>query len=437
MILRRWAEELVEDFAVSNETQRAIDMHIADTATAFFAGYQTQEARALARYSSSCGASAAQDAGALAAIIRHTEVDDIHVAACVTAGAAVVPTALAFMQPGDDGARRAERAIAAGYAIGIRLGLAVGGINAFSIGVWPSLFAAPMMAAATASVALGLDAHQFASALSLAAAGSSGRVGRMAVTPSGRWQVFGEAVAKGCNAALAARAGFHGDHEFISSDWLAASVPGISAREDALSALSVNDAIGSVGFKPFVAARQTVNAVHAFRSLLERVGLDPGRVDSVEVAVPTINAAMVARMPQAGDRLGTISNMAIQIAAAALRPGLLYDVERMGIPDAGLAAFVRRVSVVADTELDAHLPSIWAGRVRVMAGGHLFEETCLSTSGDRLDTAESVIRDKLYRMVPVSLREICLALMMEATAEKRAANRHRLLETMLEGLRDK
>jgi 2-methylcitrate dehydratase PrpD len=249
--------------------------------------------------------------------------------------------------------------------------------------------------------------------------------------------VFGEAVAKGCNAALAARAGFHGDHEFISSDWLAASVPGISAREDALSALSVNDAIGSVGFKPFVAARQTVNAVHAFRSLLERVGLDPGRVDSVEVAVPTINAAMVARMPQAGDRLGTISNMAIQIAAAALRPGLLYDVERMGIPDAGLAAFVRRVSVVADTELDAHLPSIWAGRVRVMAGGHLFEETCLSTSGDRLDTAESVIRDKLYRMVPVSLREICLALMMEATAEKRAANRHRLLETMLEGLRDK
>jgi 2-methylcitrate dehydratase PrpD len=434
MILRRWAGELADDIPVSDETQRVIDLHVADAAVAFFAGSRTQEARALARFFGSSGASAARHAGELAAIIRHTEVDDIHVAACVTAGAAVVPTVLAFMQSGEDGARRSERAIAAGYATGIRVGLAIGGTDAFSSGVWPSLFAAPMMAAATASVCLGLDARQAASALALAAAGSSGRIGRIPASPSGRWLIFGEAVAKGSNAALAAQAGFHGDPDLVTPDWLAASVPGVAIREGAFSALSIDEAIRSVGFKPFVAARQTINAIHAFRAVMARENLDARRIDGVEVGVPTPNAAMVARTPQAGDRLGTISSMAIQIAAAALRPNLLYDVERMGVPDAELAAFMPRVSVAAAPELDVHLPDIWAGRARVTAGDRHFEETYLSTPGDRPETAESVVRDKLDRMVPASLHQICLAQIAEAMGEERTVSRHRLLKTMLEVL---
>ena len=435
MILRRWAEELAEQTAVPDETQRAIDLHVADAAAAFFAGARTGEAQALARFFASSGNSRAREAGALAAIIRHTEVDDIHVAACVTAAGAVAPAALIFAQAGDGGARRAERAVAAGYAIGIRLGLAVGGADAFSGGVWPSLFAAPMMAAAAASVALGLDARRTASALSLAAAGSSGRVGRMPASPSGRWLVFGEAVAKGCDAALAAQMGFHGDPEFMSPEWLAASVPGVPIREEALSALDVDEAVRSVGFKPFVAARQTINAVHALRTLIEREGLDARRIDSVEVGVPTVNAAMVARAPQAGDRLGTISSMAVQIAAAALRPDLLYDVERTGVPDAELAAFMPRVSVAADGGLDAYLPHVWAGRVRVTAGGRRFEETCLSAPGDRPDTAAGVVRDKLDRMVPAPLRAVCAAQMAGAAPGERAGNRRRLLEALRAALR--
>jgi len=291
------------------------------------------------------------------------------------------------------------------------------------------------MAAATVSVALGLDARQTASALALAAAGSGGRVGRIASSPSGRWLVFGEAVAKGCDAARAAAAGFRGDPGFVSPEWLSASVPGIPVREDLLSAFSVDEAIRSVGFKPFVAARQTVNAVHAFRALLEREDLDASRIDSVEVGVPAINAAMVARTPQAGDRLGTISSMAIQIAAAALRQDLLYDIGRTGVPDAEMAAFMPRVSVAAVPEFDAHLPNVWAGRVRVAAGGRRYEETCLSTPGDRPETAEKVVRDKLDRMVPASLREICAAQMATAAAGVRTANRRRLLEAMLGALR--
>lgn len=435
MILRRWAEELVEGSAVSDETRKVIDLHLADTSAAFFAGSQTGEGRILARFFASSGTSAARDAGALAAITRNTEIDDIHVASCVTAGAAVVPAALAFLQAGEDGARRAEHAIAAGYSVGIRLGLAIGGANAFSSGIWPSLFAAPMMAAAAASICLGLDARQTSSALALAAAGSGGRVGRVPASPSGRWLVFGEAVAKGCNAALAAAAGFHGDPDLLSADWLAASVPSVAIREDALSALLIDEAIRSVGFKPFVAARQTINAVHAFRNLLKREGLDARHIDRVEVRVPSINAAMVARTPQPGDRLGSISSMAVQIAAAALKPDLLHDVERTGVPDAQLLAFMPRVSTMADPALDAFLPDVWAGRVRVTAGDRHLEETCLSAPGDKLDTAEGVIRDKLDRIVPAPLRETCTAQMVEATAGARAGNRQRLLRQMIETLR--
>jgi 2-methylcitrate dehydratase PrpD len=438
MILQTWAQEFAAGIPADAQAARTIDLHVADVAIAFFAGARTSEAVSLAQVLAGrepFSAPPVRQAAAVASIVRHTECDDIHMASCMTPGSAVIPVALAFGALAGATGGRIDDAIRAGYATGIRLGLALSGTEALGSGIWPTYFAAPLMAAATASVCLGLDIDKTASALAIAAAGAGGRAGRPLGSPSGRWLAFGEAVAKGCSAAEAATAGFRGDPDLVSADWLAALAPGVAVRPEALTAGSPADLIGLVGLKPFVAARQTINAVHAFQQILVREVLDTKTIDRVEIGVPTVNAAMVSRPPAAGDRLGTISNMAIQIAAAAVRPGLLYDVERQGVPDAEVAAFAKRVEVVADPELDSLLPNMWAGRIEIVTNGREITETCAATPGDNRDGFEPLIREKLSRMVPQPYREICAAQIEPHDPENRASRRGALWQAMLGALR--
>src|SRR4029079_1245545 len=168
------------------------------TVAAFYAGASTEEGQALSAYYSRRNDPAEIAAGA-AAIARLSECDDIHLPSCVTPGAAVIPVALAFA--GGCGEEQFQRAIATGYAAGLTLGVGIGGAKALGNGVWPSLLAAPAMAAVTAACCKGLDTKRLAHAIALALAGASGRLGRPQGKPSGRWFAFAEAVSKGIRAA--------------------------------------------------------------------------------------------------------------------------------------------------------------------------------------------------------------------------------------------
>jgi 2-methylcitrate dehydratase PrpD len=105
---------------------------------------------------------------------RCTEIDDIHLASCITAGSIVVPTVLAlaprgaFRSTGDCAA-----AALAGYEAAIRLGMAINGPQALLQGTWPTGHAAPFGSAAVAARALALDETQTAGALATALAMAS------------------------------------------------------------------------------------------------------------------------------------------------------------------------------------------------------------------------------------------------------------------------
>src|SRR5690348_6421858 len=96
---------------------------------------------------------------------RLTEADDIHLTSCTTPGSVVVPTALhlaaagLFRTWGDF-----ATAVLAGYEAMIRLGYAIDGPRILAQKIWPTLFAAPVGAAAVASRAWKLDASQTAGA---------------------------------------------------------------------------------------------------------------------------------------------------------------------------------------------------------------------------------------------------------------------------------
>ena len=364
MNLLSWAEKLYGADSPSD----IVALHVKDTVCAFLAGARASEGRALARLQG------ARVAARAAAVARLSECDDIHLPSCVTPGAAVIPVALSLaMNRSDEDFRRA---VAAGYASGLGLGKAIGGARALAHGVWPTLLAAPVMAAVTASRLLGHDAQTLAHAMAMALAGSNGRAGRPKGAPSGRWFLFCEAVARGIAAAEAAGAGFHADPTILSESWLA-----LQAGHDAIdmNALETQPSVASTGFKPFPVARQGVNAIEAFRRILSG-GVAPAKIDTIDVFVPNMNVALLSRPVAEDDRLSRLCNMGFQLACAALAPDLLFEPERRTtVP---LTEFASRVSIRPDTTLESHLPGNWASRVVVKAGREIFEETAVHSEFD-------------------------------------------------------
>jgi 2-methylcitrate dehydratase PrpD len=362
-------------------------LHAADALAALQAGLATREGRAIAAFHALPGtddqARAIRAAGA-AAVIRFTECDAIHLPSCVTPAAVALPAALAFARD----AARLSTAIEAGMAAGVALGGAVGGARALAHGVWPTLLAAPVIAAVAAATALGLDPGRMAHARALALAGVSGRLGRPGGMPSGRWLAIGEATLKGLRAALAARHGFSGDLALGGPDWLAGMAPEGLADPAALTRPPVPPK--AIGLKPYVTARQGLNAIVAFRALLDQ-GQDPAGIDRVEVALPPEAVAVAARPLDPGNRLSTIAHLGLQLGIAAFTPDRLHDVGREAPFDPRALALAGRVSVTGDPALARDAGQGWPARVTLHAGGAVLTATCRTAPGDAGDPAMAAL----------------------------------------------
>jgi 2-methylcitrate dehydratase PrpD len=419
-MLPSWAEDLLH----ASWSPDVIDLHVKDTLAAFVAGTETREGKALAALYGP-RADRSELAAAASAIARLSECDDIHLASCVTPGSVVIPVALAFA--GKAGEQDFNRAVAAGYAAGIRLGIGIGGANALSGGVWPTLLAAPLMGAVTASCLSGHDTDQLAHAMALALSGASGRLGRPAGMPSGRWFALAEAVSKGIRASVAAGHGFRGDLTLPSEPWLTAQAGHDKIDWAAFESPTRTASIADVGYKPFPIARQGASAVTAFQRLLSH-GLDSRRIDTIEVFVPAMNVALLSRPVAEGDRLSRLSNMGYQLACAALAPDMLYDVERRERPDVPLMEFARRVSVISAADMDAHLPNRWPARVVVNAGPDRLEERVMEMlfDHDASDIAQK-LNDKWRRLLPEDAGDF-----FDDAAPRSASKRHAVLWQIIE-----
>ncbi|MCJ9669685.1 hypothetical protein MOV65_06705, partial [Neorhizobium sp. SHOUNA12B] len=201
------------------------------------------------------------------------------------------------------------------------------------------------------------------------------RNGRPSGTPSARWLVIGEATLKGIRAALAAKAGIMGDLELLSPSWM----KGQAAAAVALEPNHVDPlAIAQMGMKPFVSARQGINAIQAFRHLLEK-GVDPNTIGSIEVFLPPVAAPVVSRPLVAEDRLTTIAHLGLQLGIAAFEPARLMDVDRTRPFNAEVMAFAQRVTITADDTLAG---KGWPARVVVSTKGQTREAVWPQTSGE-------------------------------------------------------
>jgi 2-methylcitrate dehydratase PrpD len=388
------------------EADRAIQRrHFIDTVVAAVAGGRCRETTALDKL---FGADTGDRMARLAAAIRMTEIDDIHMPSCTTPGSVVVPVAvvLAAEEPADAG--NLADALWIGTEIMTRFGAAVRGPEILYREVWPTYLCAPLTAAATASRMLRLTEAETVNALSVAltlTAGGSGRF-RQGLTP--RWLLHGSGVRAGYLAAKAAAAGFIGDSALLDREWLKESHGVALDAERMVAGLGRAPSVYSeLSLKPYSSAKQAIAAVEALRSIVAQ-GIDPAAIRSIMVRVPKAYAGMIGASADIKNRSTTFSSVRYQMALAVFHPDSLYDVARERLPlDERMRVFMTMVKVEPDESLATSYPARWPASVTIDAGGQPIERTLIDAPGDpgrRFDDRE--LFDKANRVLdPVVGRE--------------------------------
>ncbi|MGE0651490.1 MAG: MmgE/PrpD family protein [Alphaproteobacteria bacterium] len=328
------------------------------------------------------------------AAARATEIDDIHLGACVTPSAVIVPVALLMgrVEKGDE----LLRALSAGYEAMVRFGCAVGGPSLLARGIWPTQLCAGIGASATVGALLGLTRDQLVNALGFSISLAAGINARGAF-PTGRWAPVGIAAANGALAAALAGRGLRADIDLLDGRWSTAI--GISLDAAVLGSPGA-DTANEISFKPWCGARQTMAAVAAFRTLVEEDGLSPELVREVTVAVPAAYRGMIDRPRLAADRQESFADLRFNLGLAAFYPDGLYDVVRAAIPDDRLiSALAGKVRVVADGGMTAHYPRRWPAVVTVVGNdGKVHKREVIDVPGDPgTNFGWDVVGDKLAR----------------------------------------
>ena len=363
--------------------------HLTDVVVARIAGARTQEGRALAALEGGGGFTASGIA-ALAASVRLTEIDDIHIGSCTTASSVSVPVALALAAQGHAEPERVLGAVWAGTELLVRLGKAIDGASVLYQGIWPTRTGAPLAAAAVACRMWGLDQTRTAHALSLALMMTPSRIARFTGALSGRWVLFAAAVGDGIRAAEAARAGFCGDPTLLDGPWLENNLGVPVDLTQLTSDLGIASVYPELSLKPFCTSRQALSATEAMRGLLAE-GLDPATIEAVRVRVPSAYAAMIGTRLDPKVRATSYVSAGAQMAIAAFAPEHLYNVDRAAILDdkrvQRLAGLVR---VEADPALDSYFPKQWPAEIEVKTAQGTRKARVIDAPGDpgrRLDDA--------------------------------------------------
>jgi 2-methylcitrate dehydratase PrpD len=354
--------------------------HVTDAVVAALAGCRTPEFRPLA---SLFTASSADRTGLMAAAIRLTEIDDIHMRSCTTPSAVVVPVALMLAAEDQSAHAAMADAIGAGLELLCRFGEAVDGPSILYREVWPTYLCAPLAAAATAARMLRLDEKQTAIALSVALTLTAGGSGRFDKGTSPRWLLHAIAVRSGLVAARAAQAGFGGDIDLFERDWLKRSHGITIDLARFLGGLGDGtSAYAELSMKPYCSAKQAIAATQAFHGLLDE-GLAPQTIRSITVRVPPAYAKMIDRKPETGSRSSLFASVRYQMALAAYNRDRLYDIARSeAVLDDPMTALMGKVVIEADEALMSHYPQNWPAVVSVETADGRLERTVVHALGD-------------------------------------------------------
>jgi 2-methylcitrate dehydratase PrpD len=393
-------------------TDRLLELHIIDTLGAWIASTATAEGARLLQFRAAmhkehADATLSLDLATRCALVRLSEIDDIHLPSMTTPGGIVVPAAVsmagALRKPAADDV---FAAIMAGYEVMTRLGRAIDGPTALYRGIWPTYFAAPAAVAAVVARLLGVDARGAANALALALTFAAPGVSHHNAATTARWLAVGNAARNGFAAALAAQQGFTGDLKLIEGNFfpgIYGITPDIAVLTEGLGETPV---LPDVSFKPWCAARQTMAATQGLKEIIAG-GVVPASMTEIHAFVLSPHLKMIDHGVVAGDRASHLTSLPYCMAIAAVAPELAFDVQQSPpeLPDA-VRGFMSKIKIETDAGLLTDYPHRWRARVRVVADAHTHELPVTDVPGDRARAFDrSLVQRKFLRFVTPALGE--------------------------------
>jgi 2-methylcitrate dehydratase PrpD len=319
--------------------------------------------------------------------------DDTHTTMSGHPSVPVLPALLALAEAEETGGRALLTALVAGIELECRLG-ALLGVGHYLAGFHATGTIGTFGAAAACAHLLGLDGERWLHAIGLAgtqAAGLKSAFGTMAKPLHA-----GRAASAGLLAALLARGGYTAQPDVLEvPQGFAATHAGADLSPAALEPFDGRFLIRDTLFKYHAACYLTHAAIEAAVQLREAHGLDPEKVDSVEVHVaPAVLGVCNIEEPSTGLEAKFSLRAATALALLGEDTGDLatYGDARMAEPR--LVALRDRVRVIATEELG---PT--RSRVRVETKGqHLAADLDTGLPAPDLDAQGRRLRSKFLSL---------------------------------------
>jgi 2-methylcitrate dehydratase PrpD len=279
------------------------------------------------------------------------ELDDRRIASYMHPASATLPAALAVAdgQGGRTG-RDVLAAIAAGYEVGLRVGMAIGK-GAFERGFYPPGLGGAIAAAVTASRLLNLDPPTIGYALNLAATQASGLYSPTMIK---RFNL-GRGTYNGVLAAQLAEAGFTGVDDVLEADFggfckAFANEPNLDLLD---AGLGQTFEIANTELKPYVSSRPNHTSIDCMLQLRnENPEVNAQSVAEIEIEVGTPNFRYGAGFEVDSVPAALMSVAYCVVVALVDGQAFLDQFTEDRVADPELQDLLRRTSVAINTDFD-------------------------------------------------------------------------------------
>ncbi|HHW43132.1 MAG TPA: MmgE/PrpD family protein [Desulfotomaculum sp.] len=293
------------------------------------------------------------------------ELDDVHRASIIHAGAAVMPAALAVAEMTGASGRQLLEAIVAGYEVAIRIGEAVTPSHYY---FWHTTGTCGTFgAAAAAGKLLGLDKEQLVWALGNAGTQAAGLWEFIADGAMSKHLHPGKAAQNGVLAALLAKEGFTGATRILEGErgFCRATAPRFDLDKITAGLGKPPFKVEENSFKIHASCRHTHPAVDVTLALAARHKLKPA-----DIAAITVRTYRTALDITANHHPKTVYAAKFSLpfcVALALKAGscALGDFNPENLGDGEIRELMSRVALVLDDALDALHPARWPAVVEI------------------------------------------------------------------------
>jgi aconitate decarboxylase len=284
--------------------------------------------------------------------IHGFELDDAHVSSSLHPGAVTLPAVLALGEPRAVSGAEMLTALAAGYEVGLRVGICAG-VSHSTSGYHVTGTAGALASAAAAARVLQLSSMETAHALAIGATQAGGLYSARMGAMTKRFHA-GRASQSGVLAALLAARGFTGAIDALEAPFggFMSTLKGQFAPETVLIGLGDSWETARVGFKAYAACASAHTTIDSVRELRSR-GLTAANLHHMTVRMSNKGHINIGGPYKPGEVITAQMN-GFYAAAVTLLDGdaFIDQYAEARLADPAILALIPKISIVHDPELD-------------------------------------------------------------------------------------